>query len=229
MWFAFVLSIIVLITSYPYCRRQTKIKQWCKKLSIPQHQANFQQLYSGIDGFATSRQARSEHDAIEYTYGEIDFRSFIALLSLAKPDGNTIFYDFGSGTGKAVLACAMVFKVSSSIGIELFQPLHTTALEVNNRLKRLPGYVEIANKLRFVNANFLDTDFNDATLIFINATAFFGETWHAINQCLVQVKPGTTVITTSKRLSGNAFALIKATTVQMSWGVVSAYIQKRVA
>lgn len=69
----------------------------------------FQNLYEDVDGYSISRKARVKMDAFAYTYGEIEFLSFIALLSLVKPNENSVFYDLGSGTGKAVIAAAMVY------------------------------------------------------------------------------------------------------------------------
>lgn len=210
-------------------RRKTIIKRWYKALAIDKHYTNFQKLFATIDGFALSRQARSTQDAIEYTYGEIDFISFIALLALVQPDNNTVFYDLGSGTGKAVLACTMVFNVQKSCGIELFSELHSTALKQHQRLQRLATYKQKANTVCFINADFLHFDFSDATVIFLNATAFFGERWTAIHHQLKQTKPGTIIITTSKKLSSEAFVVKKIVPVRMSWGLVRAYIQQRVS
>lgn len=64
---------------------------------------------------------------MEYAYGEIKFMSFIALLSLTNPDADTVFYDLGSGIGKAVLACSMVFPIRKSVGVELFPELYVDA------------------------------------------------------------------------------------------------------
>lgn len=203
------------------------IKKWYCTLNLDQHYLIYQQLYEHTNGFALSKQARERNDALEYTYGEINFISFIALLSLAKPSKNTLFYDLGSGTGKAVLACAMVFKVQKSCGIELFAELHQAALEQKTRLNALPDYQSQANSIHFIHSNFLDINFNDATLIMINATAFFGETWLALNLKLEQLPTSVIVITTSKKLSSPAFSLIKTTVVEMSWGYVKAYIYHR--
>ena len=229
VWALLIFLTLVLAKAYAYWRRRTTIKRWYKSLSINKHLVYFQHLFSDIDGFLLSRQSRALNNAIEYTYGEIDFISFTALLSMAKPDCNTVFYDLGSGTGKAVLACAMVFNVKKSCGIELFNLLHQTALKQQHRLQKLPDYVDKTNVLYFINADFLHVDLSDATLIFINATAFFGETWVAVNQHLKQMPTGTIIITTSKRLFADAFSVIKVTSVQMSWGIVYAYIQQRIA
>ncbi|WP_242602198.1 hypothetical protein [Legionella nagasakiensis] len=174
-----------------------------------------------------SRKARENQDAMEYLYGEVDFISFIALLSCARPNKNTIFYDLGSGIGTAVLACTMVFHVKKSCGIELFSTLHNTALKQKENLRQTPGYATVARKIHFIHGDFLKTDFREATLIFINATAFIGDTWTALCQRLENVSPGTIIITTSKKIPSTVFSVMHATTVKMSWGLVTAYIQRR--
>lgn len=223
-WALLILLVILLFTLYRNWQQKAAIKQWYKHLDLNKHYANFQQLYQGIDGFSLSRLARVEHDAFEYTYGEIDFVSFIALLSLAKVDANTIFYDLGSGVGKAVLACAMVFNARKSCGIELFSNLHLTAIEQQQKLERLVGYQSKAKAIHFINSNYLHADFSDATLIFINATALFGDTWIAINQQIEQMCPAATIITTSKKLTSHLFDVKRTSIVQMSWGPVRAYV-----
>ena len=223
-----LLAIVFIALVYPYWYKQVKIHCWYKKLALKRHLANYDCLYRDIDGFALSQKERLSSNAIEYTYGEIDFIPFIALLSLVKPNKETIFYDLGSGTGKAVLACSMVFKVKKSCGIEIFHLLHQAALIQCNRMLDLPEYLAHVKCLHFINADFLHTDFSDATLVFVNATAFFGDTWKTISLCLKSLRPGTIIITTSKKLPEDVATVIKDTHVQMSWGRVRAYIQQRI-
>ncbi|MCX7117868.1 MAG: hypothetical protein NTW94_08245 [Legionellales bacterium] len=222
-------SLIIMTSAYYYPRwhRSRLKKRWFNELNLDKHHATFLQLVRDINGFALSRQARNLHDAMEYTYGEIDFIPFIALLYLTKPNANTVFYDLGSGVGKAVLACALVFDVKKSCGIELFENLHHAALLQHHRLQQTSQDHGKSQRIHFIHANFLSADFSDATLIFINATALFGETWHALNERLAKVNPGTLVISTSKKLISDDFLLQHTTRVAMSWGIVHAYIQQR--
>ena len=120
----------------------------------------------------------------------------------------------------------MVFNVSKSCGIERLSPLHLTAVQQQQKLHRQTDYPSKANATHFFNADFLSMDIHDATLVFVNSTAFFGETWLAINQHLKQLSPGTLIITTSKKLSDEGFVVKQVTTVQMSWGLVKAYIHE---
>jgi hypothetical protein len=211
----------------PYQPQNRVIKQWSKRLRLNEHERHYQQLYQGVDGFRLSKEARATQDAIEYTYGEIEWTSFIALLSLTHPNHQSVFYDLGSGVGKAVCACAMVFNVKKSCGVELFKPLHQAAIEQQQRLREIDGYQSASRSIRFINGNFLHRDLSEATHLFINATTLFGETWDLLKQRLIQLKPNTTIITTSKQLPSDHFHLIKKTTTLMSWGPVSTFIYKK--
>jgi SAM-dependent methyltransferase len=207
-------------------REALTIRRWEQSLSIARSFQQFQALYADVDGFALSRKDRTGRDAMEYVYGEIQFKPFIALLSLCNPDSRTVFYDLGSGTGKAVLAAAMVFPIKKSCGIELFPSLYQAAERQKHNLKILPEFAEKASTIVFRNENFLDADLHDATLLFINATAFFGETWRALNKHLLHLPADALLISTSKPLCEEHFVILKQTKVAMSWGIVDAFIQQ---
>lgn len=221
------LLVLASVYYYPHVKQEIHLWRWYKNLSIKKHHQNYLQLFAVVDGFALSRQARLSANAFEYTYGEIDFLGFIALLSLTRPHENTIFYDLGSGVGKAVVATAMVFKIRKAFGIELFAPLHQAALHQKKQLQQIPFYQEKAANIFFIQNDFLNVNFYDATLIFINATAFLGDVWETLQQRLAKTHTGTIVITTSKTLNSSNFLLLHSTYVLMSWGVVMAFIHKK--
>ena len=179
-------------------------------------------------GFELSKKARVTGDAFEYTYGEIEFIPFIALIAMTKPTPNTRFYDLGCGTGKAVISCAMVFEMGHYCGIELFKELSDAALTQKERLTQLSAYENRAKKITFIHDNFLNADLSDATLIFINATALIGPTWEKLNEKLSKTPPGSVVICTTKKLISTAFYVTNITKVEMSWGITVAYIHRSV-
>ena len=218
---------IIMSLLCPHVWRKFTIWRWRRAFAIDKAESVFKSLYLNVNGFALSREARREQDAIDYIYGEIEFTSFIALLTLVKPNQNTLFYDLGSGTGKAVLACAMVFKMQKCVGVELFKPLHDIACQQSFALHAFPNYVPTTLHIQFIHDNFLNISLHGATLIYINATGFIGETWTMISNRLEQTASCVTVISTSKPLKSNAFIVSKVTAVQMSWGVVKAYIHQR--
>lgn len=207
-----------------------RIKRWRQELALNQHEAVFRELYHPIDGYGLSRQAREGNDAIEYVYGEIEFEAFIALLTLCKPNSNTVFYDLGSGTGKAVIACGMVFPVKKSAGIELFEELYLASVEQKKLLSDLPAYQKAAEAVVFDHGDFLKYPLQDATLIFMNSTAFIGDYWLQVSKHLEQqLKPGAIVLSASKAVVSDRFVIQHSTQVTMGWGVVTIYMQERIA
>lgn len=228
--FTFLYTLPILLLLYATMakkRKQFHIRKWQKSLNLQEHSQIFEQLYQNTNGFALSQQARQSSDALDYTYGEIEFFPFIALLSLAKPDENTIFYDLGCGVGKAVLACAMVYPIRKSVGIEILPPLYSKACQLAKKLEVMNNYADAASKIEFISGDFLEANLNEATYIFINASAFFNPTWEKLCSRLDHLPHLITVITTSKTLNSNVFSPIVKTKIQMSWGVVSAYIHVR--
>lgn len=224
----FFLLLLLLIVHYVLHRnKRNKIQRWKKSLQLPAHAQVFQQIYREVDGFSLSRLARKKQDSIDYTYGEIEFLPFIALLSMIKPDHDTVFYDLGSGIGKAVIACAMVFPVRKSVGIEILPELYSSACEQIQKLAANPNYTKQVKKIQFIKGDILDADLSEATLIFINATTFFGTTWETICTRLNNLPHLKTVITTSKELPNSNFTLVNRTKLQMSWGVVLAFTHHR--
>ncbi|HAT1659703.1 TPA: methyltransferase [Legionella pneumophila] len=222
-----ILFLILFWFCFDKAKKELRINQWQKKLNLKRHAQVFQRLYCNINGFMISRQARKNQDAIEYVYGEIEFLPFIALLSMVNIDDNTVFYDLGSGTGKAVVACAMVYPVRKSIGVELFPKLHQCACERLQELATMKGYAENSKKISFILGDFLTVDLSEATLIFINSSTLFGATWEALNTRINNLPQLSTVITTSKTLSSSHFKLVTRAKIQMSWGVVFAFIHKK--
>lgn len=221
------LFIIIFLLCIHRIRKERRIKQWKRSLHLTHHAQVFEKLYHNTNGFLISQQARKERDAIDYVYGEIEFLPFIALLSLVNIDHNTVFYDLGSGTGKAVIACAMVYPIHKSVGVELLPELQQSACEHIQKLATIEEYAETSKKIAFILGDFLTVDLSEATLVFINSSALFGSTWEALSNRLNSLPKLMTVITTSKTLLSSHFKLITRTKIQMSWGVIFAFIHTR--
>lgn len=204
-------------------RRYSKFQ---KKYNIQKNEAIFQDLYRDVDGFKISKQARQENDAIEYTYGEIEFQPFIALIALINPSKDTVFYDLGSGVGKAVMALAIVFDWKAYTGFELFKALSESSKEKITDLKKHAFLCERAFRIEFKQEDFMKANFSDATLVFVGMSVFFGERLKALNEHLLQLLPGTLVVSLSKApLLG--FEIIYQTEIKVSWGRVLAVISRR--
>lgn len=222
-----LILLCVLAIFVVYLRRRSPVKQWKKTLNVDHHAQVFEALYQSINGYQLSQSARQHCNAIDYVYGEIEFVPFVALLSLAKPTSDTVFYDLGSGTGKAVLACAMVFPVKQAIGIEIFPTLHEVACSQLLHLSKQDDYLNLVNVVSFIQGDILTLDFPKATLLFINATTLIGETWLSLNSHIETMPSIKTVITTTKALQTPAFSVHIETDVEVSWGMVRAFVHHR--
>lgn len=191
--------------NYKKQKKRWMLKRWGEKINLKQQTQCFIMLYQSVNGFVISKKARKKQDCLDYIYGEIVFDSFLALLSLAQPDTETIFYDLGSGTGKAVVACAMVYPVLRSVGIEILPELHAVAAQQAETLYRLEGYSRLRETIHFIEGDFLQADLTQATMIFINASSLFNPTWKRLGDLLNQLPQLKTIITTSKPLVSTVF------------------------
>ncbi|MBA2650540.1 MAG: hypothetical protein H0U75_13290 [Legionella sp.] len=222
-----LLIVVIYITFRRLNPASRQLRLWRRQFNIQTHLLTFQTVYADQNGFILSQEARKGCDALEYTYGEIDFESFVALLSRFKPDEHTIFYDLGSGIGTAVVAAAMVFKINKSCGIELHQSLHECAKRIRLRLGNMPEYSVAAEHICFINNDFLQCALGDASLVFINATAFFGDFWLQISHHLEHLPTGAIVLSTSKKVDSKLYSVTYNTHIKMSWGTVKVYAQQR--
>ena len=218
--------VLVILISYKSIKEKLQICRWKKTLDLKKHEKAFNEIYKCINGFKISKKSRQTHDAPEYTYGEIEFVTLIALLSQTNINQDTVFYDLGSGTGKAILACAMVFPVKKACGIELFANLYAASIQQREKLSTYADYQDSVASIQFINSDFLDVDLSDANLIFINAAAFIGDIWDKLNTKLSKLPNEVTILSASKKLVSDRFSLVKTTRMQMSWGVVFVYVYR---
>lgn len=193
-----------------------------------------QDLYRDVNGAILSRAERERlHiDAYSLTYGEIDFYAFQQILAVVAPQKNQIFYDLGSGTGKAVFAAALLYDFAKVCGIELLPALQQQSQYLYDELLKYPKAVQYFSdkqfNIHFVNDDIFVYDFSDADIVFINATGFFGNEWNALLTKLEMLKKGARIILTSKKLSAASYELLYDDIYHMSWGMCSVYIYKKI-
>lgn len=78
---------------------------------------------------------------------------------------NTVFYDLGSGLGKMVAHVGMLCDCKST-GIEYSKERHAGALKIKEK------FCSDYKNISFKNANVLDLDISDATVIYMDNTVF---------------------------------------------------------
>jgi SAM-dependent methyltransferase len=193
------------------------IQQWLsrrKRNQKIQHTLSIcHEIYQHISGFHLAKQARSDQQlfSYEYLYGEIDYLTFAQLLLRCTIHPDTVFYDLGSGTGKAVVFAALLLELKQACGIEQLTLLHESAKEASNHL--------IDKNIHFYQADLLRHPWHHADLVFVNATAFIGDFWQQVLEQLKKLQAGTQIIIVTKQLPADHFKLIYQDFLPMSWGL----------
>jgi len=193
----------------------------------------FHHLFCDIDGHSISSQARAKLNlsSSAYVYGEILPDTFQTILEQVKPTGNEVFYDLGSGVGKAVLWAAIAFPFKKAIGIEFLEDIHASSKMVlkkyQEQVRPLLPPVKQTQIVDFVQGDFCLIDLSEADVIFTHATCFSDDTMALLIKKLSCLKPGARVITVTKTLSSPAFRLVHSQPYKMSWGDANIYVYKR--
>lgn len=179
----------------------------------------FADLYTGVDGYKLSAQVRKnlDHWYVGHTYGEITYSGFVKMLAAAYPKEGEVFYDFGSGTGKAVFLAALLAPLHRAVGIELFPELNDTAASLIPKYRSLTGNRETPI-ISFVQGNFKEQDFSDADIIFINATCMDYDFDLPFVRKLELLKKGTRVLTNSLYFISETYSLHTLGPMPFSWG-----------
>jgi hypothetical protein len=169
----------------------------------------------------------------ELIYGEIDPLSFYTILERVSPTPEDIFYDLGSGAGKAVLSSALFFNVHKAIGLELLRPLHehanaqrTKAIQHFEQSHVKKQYVSCMQRVQFIHGSFLHDNFSDATIIYVAATCLTDATWANLIVKMAKLKPGSHVIVATRTIHHHAFELVYHGIDLMSWGLCPVNIYK---
>ncbi|OMJ96226.1 hypothetical protein SteCoe_186 [Stentor coeruleus] len=189
-----------------------------------------------------SKQERMETDQMRVqslTYGEIEFRSFAELFYTIEsrygglPQGG-IFYDLGSGSGKGILAAALLGNFQECKGIEILDSLHNLCEKLISEYEDKFTQFVISNhdmwtvipKLKSIKGDIMKVDWTDARMIFVNSTCFDEEMIMEISEIPVAV--GTFAISLTKALSANSWVQLETVRRKMSWGHATVYIQRKV-
>lgn len=130
------------------------------------------------------------------TYGEINFESIARIIYIIKFDygginrgisnhyvissclinmhvGGEMFYDLGSGTGKAALSAAIVHPFKICCGVEILPDLHNIALDLKQKWDEyLSSKQLVASSLEYVCGSFfskMDCDWTKGDVVFVNS------------------------------------------------------------
>lgn len=217
-------SLYLLLKKHPEAKGLIEKEQFLNQL--------FNQAQSGQISKAERKRMDIQDDA--FIYGEVEFLPFYIMLDRVKPKPNEIFYDLGSGAGKATFTAAIYFDFAKAYGVELLPGLFDLA---NSQINKAYSLVDIKDnnksfknqiaKIEFINNNFLNVDFSDADVVFVNATCLSYPTWEKLVEKFTHLKPGSRVIVTTKKIEHPDFSQSFHGMTLMSWGMnsINVYIK----
>jgi len=209
----------------------------------------FSKVFGDIDGSLISQKDRSgRNDDPSLTHGEITFVSFSRLLSSLGLSDGLVFYDLGSGVGKAVIAAALSgICFIKCVGIELLPGLSVAASDVCQSVRHLlqaeqtaPSSMTTEEKwaisslrtnlplMEMRTGDMLEEDFSDADVIFLSSLCFSDDLMQGLLKRCSGLKSGSFVITL-KIFDGyqDCFHLEKIENVKMNFGLNSCYILRK--
>jgi SAM-dependent methyltransferase len=212
-----------------------------KKYMMTHFEKIWNELYSDCSTSLGKKLSKHERTALNIkkpslVYGEVSFAALGELIfgpHLKLKSGEGVFYDLGSGTGRAVFAASYLHNFEKCWGIEILDGLTSASVEVLEkydqkqfRSKRTPVAVQ-DQKIGFTRASFLDIDWSDADVLFCNSTCFDDELMEALRTQAKSMKPDSYCVTLTKQLKSPHFRLVDSTPRVMSWGYATIHIQQR--
>lgn len=151
-----------------------------------------------------------------------------------------IFFDLGSGTGKAVIAMSLMHKFKKLQGIEYLENLIKLSQESKQNYDNTINDLFVKNKelfsfdnpniIDFVQGDFLKQNWKNATIIFANSTCFSAELINSIAvKANKECKKGTIIITFTKKLNklNSDWETKEGFRRLMTWGIATIYVHKR--
>ena len=151
-----------------------------------------------------------------------------------------IFYDLGSGTGKAVIAMALCCPFKKLVGFELLKGLWDLSMRsrfayYKNISEKFIKFNELfcldkSNEIDFYNGDFLRQKWTDAAIIFANSTCFSDDLMYKIGiKAMFECKVECILITISKKLKNlnDDWEFYPDFKRVMSWGLGSIFVYIR--
>ncbi len=188
-------------------------------------------LYKDVNPFKLSVEAREHYKHLtseDLVYGEINIPTILALLRLISPKNNQVFYDLGSGSGKVMIATKLCYPNLTVKGIEVVTELQEMAKSRwHSLLKKHPKKLS-HSQIDFICANLLDSNFEEADIVFINATSFTAQTWQLLILKLDKLKIGSKILVTSKKLPQTSYQPLYIGSELMSWGFTTTSLYEKI-
>ena len=179
----------------------------------------------------SEREEKKLNEDKSLIYGEVEYKSFYAILRKVQPIAGPTFYDLGSGTGKAVFAARFTGDYTRCIGIEILQGLHSQAFKITERYNENFRNLLDASQRQHAAVymgSFLEFDWTDGDVVFANSTCFDDSLMAQMSRMAEGLKPGSVLVTFTKGLTYmDKFELLQKKREKMSWGPATVFIHRK--
>ncbi len=182
--------------------------------------STLKKTYSKTPTYSLSKQYRAEQEPEnpDLIYGELSVYSFLYLLVLVSKNKSKLnkTYDLGCGDAKLMLAAALYFENMQAVGVEKVPALVEPILESG-----------LPENLQIIQNSFLEIDFFDADLIYINGAVFQESTWLECCEKFELLNTGCYVISVVREIKSPNFILIYSALHSASWGKALVHIYRK--
>lgn len=187
-----------------------------------------------------------------FTYGEItEIDSFVSIIGFIKSKNyvqnhhwNEVsprkFYDLGSGSGRCVMAAALLGESTQLFhecwGIELLPKLYGLSVAMNVAYAGMARREGLTTDTYMRKADILNldedhngVDWRDGFVVFANSTCFDAELFDAMAKCAKGMKPGSIFVTNSSTLPAwTGFDVVgDELRLAFSWGHADVYVHMK--
>jgi len=152
-------------------------------------------------------------DAAASVYGEIKPEAVVEMLKVTGMKEGQKYYDLGSGYGKTVVLSWLLGL--NATGIELAQNRWDGSCAALRRAPELG--ISGGSGVRFLKTSFLEVDWSDADLVFMDSVMFSEETMKALANQARRLRPGTKVVSSHQGLPGPGFKDVGVLRGAVSW------------
>lgn len=224
----FILILFIPIGGLVYFK---KIRPYFIRRRFYQITNEINKIYADVNPFKVSLESRKLYPHFkkeELVYGEIEIPTLLALCRKISPHKKQVFYDLGSGSGKVAIAVKLCYPTLVVKGIEILPELKQLAvLKWLSFVQKYPKQFA-EQDIEFIGADIMEISFQEADIIFINATSFSSETWQKIIHKLTELKKGSKILVTTKQLPATTFQPLYVGSELMSWGFTTTSLYEKI-
>ena len=206
----------------------------CDIIADAQKKEYFIEFFKDSNGYFISAENKKElnKQTKSLTYGDVSYDSLTAMLDIINPTNPCVFYDLGSGIGKALVGSVLASPIKTIKGIEALPKLCDESISIIKKFISFLGEKFQDIKLptyEVYNQNIEDFNFSDADIVFVNSTCFEADLMHEISRKSEQLKKDSYCITFTKKIDSKLFEVVHEDHFEMEWGNPTVYIQKKIA